>query len=340
MIKALLKKAAALPGLPALAVHLTRHRAAILMYHGLTENPEIRDWTQVRVDDFKDQMRYLRRYCRPISLGQLAAAITTGTVEPHSVAVTFDDGYKSNYDLGYPVLKELGIPATIFVTSGFILQREKHHRYLWPDFITALLNTHEGRILDLMEYGFGQFDMTSARSIFISREVLCERLKTMAATDNTSIIMKLYEKYGESLDHRRFTEYHPMTGDEIAGLASDDLITIGAHTRHHPILSRMALDMLDGEIVGSKRDLEEMIGIEISEFAYPNGRWVDINREVYEVTARNFECAVTTEPGLNSAGHNKYLLRRIGIGRNLGMREFEILLSGLYYVMQGKITGI
>jgi len=340
MIKTLVKKAAAMPGLSAFPRHITRHRPAILMYHGLSGNPETQDWTQVRIDDFKTQMRYLRDHCRPVSLGHLAAFLETGDIAPHSVAVTFDDGYKSNYDSAYPILKELGIPATIFVTSGFILQREEHHRYLWPDFITALLKTRAGQKLDLEDYGFGQYDLTSPRNIYASREALCEHLKSIAATETDRIILDLYKKHNESLDHARFADYRPMTAEQLRSLASGDLVTIGAHSRTHPILSRLAPDMLEEEIVGSKRDLEEMTGAEITEFAYPNGRRQDINGEAYELTTRNFDCAVTTEAGLNPIGHDKYLLRRIGIGRNLGIPEFKTQLSGIYYMFQKKITGI
>lgn len=39
------------------------------------------------------------------------------------VCLTFDDGYRDNYTLAYPMLKRLGVPFTVYVTSGFIDNR-------------------------------------------------------------------------------------------------------------------------------------------------------------------------------------------------------------------------
>jgi len=337
MIKPLLKKAASISGLTALSRHITRNRPAILMYHGLTNNPGTQDWTQVPIDDFRNQMRHIRESYHPVALSRLVMALENGRIEPHSVAVTFDDGYQSNYELACPILREFDIPATIFVTSGFISQPEKHNRYLWPDFITAMLKTHEGHTLDLGKYGLDQYDLTSPRNIYASREAICQRLKSIAAAGTNRIIVDLYEKYGGGLDHDRFVDYRPMTADQIRELASGGLITIGAHSRSHSILSRLSPDKLEDEITGCKHDLKALSGVEVNEFAYPNGRWEDINRDVYEITARSYNCAVTTVAGLNSFGHDKYLLRRLGIGRNLDIGQFRALISGTGHLLQTPI---
>jgi peptidoglycan/xylan/chitin deacetylase (PgdA/CDA1 family) len=332
---ALIKKAAELFGLSKPARYYTRRRPAILMYHGLSENPDCRDWTQVSLSDFTAQMRYLKSHYRPVSLDELVAMLESGSVAPHTVAVTFDDGYKSNYDLAFPVLKELGIPATIFVTSGFVLRHEKHRRYLWPDFISALLLSTAGDVLDLREFGLDQYDLTSKRITYSSRNVICEYLKSISSIEREKIISSLYTQYGENIDHGRFVDYLPMDTNDVRHLAESGLITVGAHSRTHPILSRLDSDRIEDEILGSKNDLEQMTGGAVTQFAYPNGRWEDINRKVFDITARNFECAVLTESGLNRSGQNKYLLRRIGIGPNLGFGQFRVLISGLYHLMQG-----
>lgn len=340
MSKALIKKTAGLLGLTKPARYFTRRRPAILMYHGLTENPDCRDWTQVKLDDFITQMRYLRDHYRPTPLDELAAMLESGSVMPHTVAVTFDDGYKSNYDLAFPVLKKLGIPATVFVTSGFVLRREKHRRYLWPDFISAILESNAGDSLDLGPFGLDQYDLTSARNTYGSRNDICEYLKSIPSAEREKIIASLYDRYGAGIDDNRFVDYQPMETEEVKNLAQSGLITIGAHTRTHAILSRLEPDLLEDEIVGSKEDLERITGGPVTQFAYPNGRWADVNHEALAVTARNFDCAVTTEAGLNRPGQNKYLLRRIGIGGNLGVGQFRSLLSGLYYLMQGVVRGL
>jgi peptidoglycan/xylan/chitin deacetylase (PgdA/CDA1 family) len=307
------------------------------MYHGLTEESEINDWTQLTVSDFAAQMDYLRNHYHPVPLPKMVDMLESGRVDPHSIAVTFDDGYKSNHDLAYPILKKFEIPATVFITSGFVLQKEIQTRFLWPDFISALLISYSGETLDLNDFGLSQYNLGSARSLYNVRNDISERLKAMDTAEAEHIIVTLNEKYGGIIQHERFTDYRPMTQNEVCRLAGSDLITIGAHSRNHPILSRIGSKRLEDEICGSKKDLESMIGAEVTEFAYPNGRWEDINNNAVAMTARHFDCAVTTEAGSNRPGHNKYLLRRIGIGRNLTLSQFRIMLSGVYYLAQKPV---
>ena len=334
MIKALVKKVASLPGPGRVIRHLTRFNPLILMYHGLTKNSGLQDWTQVAVGDFERQMQYLKQCFNPVSLHDMVAMLESGKVEPHTAVVTFDDGYKSNHDLACPILKKLNIPATIFVTSRFVMSQGSPSRYLWPDLISAILNSIEGPVIDLGDLSLGQYDLSSARNIYNAKNAICEILKSIDSSSNEKTIGALYERYGEMINDSRFDDFRPMSPDDVGRLAGDELITIGAHSRNHPILSRLAPDKLEDEIVGSKHDLEEMTGTAIMEFAYPNGRRCDINREVVEITTRNFDCAVMTEAGFNLIGHNKYLLRRVGIGSNLDFRQFRAMLSGIFYIGQ------
>ncbi|MEI6437327.1 MAG: polysaccharide deacetylase family protein [Candidatus Omnitrophota bacterium] len=70
---------------------------------------------------FDAQIRHLKdRYCA-VSEDQVVAAVNGKSKLPEkAVWVTFDDGYKDNFTLGYPVLKKYGVPATFFVTTGYL----------------------------------------------------------------------------------------------------------------------------------------------------------------------------------------------------------------------------
>jgi len=337
VIKRLAKMVCRMPGAVTLARTISRRRPIILMYHGVTANPDIVDWTQVAVDDFEDQMDHLRRNYQPVSLTDLVGMLQSGRIEPHAVAVTFDDGYKSNHDLAYPILKEMGIPATIFVTSGFVTGAGLTNSLLWPDFVTAVVLSLPGQSLDWHRLDLGQWDLSSLRTIYAARTGICEQLKSMPDKERKRLIGELDQEYGGYIDLERFPDYRPMSPAEVRNLAANDLITIGAHTRTHPILSRLDGSELAGEIVGGKEDLETMTGKTVNHFAYPNGRRQDISRETLDLVAANFACAVTTETGVNLQGHNKYLLRRVGIGRNLSPTQFAILLSGAYFVFQKAV---
>jgi peptidoglycan/xylan/chitin deacetylase (PgdA/CDA1 family) len=190
--------------------------------------------------------------------------------------------------------------------------------------------------LDLREYGLGQFDLTSKRNIYKARNQIIEYLKASHSVRKDEIVSALKADFGDRIDHDRFEDYLPMSVEEVKHISQDGLVTIGAHSRNHQILSRLGVEALSDEIVGSKQDLAEITNTEIVEFAYPNGRMSDINQQVVDITRRHFDCAVITEVGLNRPGDNKYLLRRIGIGRNMSLRKFRAILSGVYFWTRRK----
>jgi peptidoglycan/xylan/chitin deacetylase (PgdA/CDA1 family) len=121
-----------------------------------------------------------------------------------------------------------------------------------------------------------------------------------------------------------------MTWDQARDLSHDPLVTIGAHTRTHPILSRLDPDRLQEEVLGGKVDIESRLGLPVTEFAYPNGRRIDIDDRSIALVRNAFRTAVTTVSGLNPAGQDRFLLKRIGIGNADSDRRFRALASGIY----------
>ena len=95
-------------------------KALIICYHRIKDEP----WPHLRptkVADFENQMQYLSNMYNPISLERMAHHIQNGKpLPPKAIAVTFDDGYQDNYENAYPILKKYNIPATFFLTTGFI----------------------------------------------------------------------------------------------------------------------------------------------------------------------------------------------------------------------------
>jgi len=114
-------------------------------------------------------------------------------------------------------------------------------------------------------------------------------------------------------------------------------IEFGAHTKTHPILSRIA-DKREQreEIEGSKLRVEQETGIPVLHFAYPNGLADDYDSDVVELVERaRFQTAVTLQGGLNLLGENPYLLRRIGVGLRLPKLEFREYAAGFRVARPG-----
>jgi len=91
--------------------------APILMYHSVDPEAKPANKLAVTPSSFRRQMSFLKRHnYNIVKLTELAALIKEGKrIPPGTVAITFDDGYKDNFSQAFGILKELNIPATIFV---------------------------------------------------------------------------------------------------------------------------------------------------------------------------------------------------------------------------------
>ena len=102
-----------------------------------------------------------------------------------------------------------------------------------------------------------------------------------------------------------------MVGPELLRRMIQHPFTVGAHSRTHPILSALEPESARAEIDGSRKDLEQMLGQPILDFAYPNGRFSDLSDFTSKLVAEaGYRCAVTTEPGTVRRGDDRLALRR------------------------------
>lgn len=94
------------------------------MYHRVNDNLQPNDLV-VPVAKFREQMSYLKKNCEVIGIERLLSEER----KKQKVVITFDDGYRDNYLNAYPILKELGLPGTIFLITGMINTDKKRPRY-------------------------------------------------------------------------------------------------------------------------------------------------------------------------------------------------------------------
>jgi peptidoglycan/xylan/chitin deacetylase (PgdA/CDA1 family) len=98
---------------------LTGRRARILGYHSVSDRRQ--DVWSVGIGQFEQHMRWLREArANVISLEMFAGQLQQGSISPHSVIVTFDDGYLDFFENALPILIKYGIPATLFIPTGRI----------------------------------------------------------------------------------------------------------------------------------------------------------------------------------------------------------------------------
>ncbi len=103
---------------------LPEGRATILMYHSVSSTPSY--FSAVEPAAFEEQMAHLAAEKYPvITLAELVRRIRAGEPLGGGVVITFDDGYRDNYEIAFPILKKYGFPATIFVTTDLVGKSDK-----------------------------------------------------------------------------------------------------------------------------------------------------------------------------------------------------------------------
>lgn len=246
--------------------------------------------------ELEAQCRHLARHYRPVSL-------STALRErpPGAVVVTIDDGYRDFLINAWPIFKAHSIPALVYVATDL----PDLNSWLWTDQLTQFLRE--------------QGDLNAATTIK-------DRLKKIPDDKRRA--------YLNSLPNLRVSpppSFAPLSWDEIRMLAKEGA-EFGAHTRSHPILSRLPdRDAMRAEIGGSKDRLEQEIGTRIVHFCYPNGTPADYNNDVIAVVREcGFETAVSGVKGINAAGADPYLLRRIHQEPVHPAKSFAHQVAGLY----------
>jgi len=282
----------------------------ILLYHRVLDYESDPQLLAVSVSNFRDQMQYLKRNYQIISLEKLTNAIIENKVPKNSVAITFDDGCADNYYFMKPILEELDIPATIFVTTSLIdlerelwwdeLERVFLHSDELPDHCDLRLN--DFRIsLDTKNSASEKFngwnitmneDITPRKKAYLKFHSI---LKTLNHTKRNEILDSLFAWAGKERGCRKF--YRSMSSNEIFDISKGGLIEIGAHTDNHSVLSYLTYEDQKEEIVTSKLKLEEITNLKIKTFAYPFGSHLDYNkRSVLSVKEAGFSRSYSNFP--------------------------------------------
>jgi hypothetical protein len=233
-----------------------------------------------------------------------------------------DDGYRDFFDVAWPVFHAYQIPVTVYLVTGFL----DGALWLWTDQVRyAFLNAHRPHCqMELPGGARLEFSLNSREERRQAARETTEALKLLPNDDRLRGLAALPELLAVAIPAAPPAGSEPLRWEEVRRMAQDG-VAFGAHTRTHPILSRVtAPTELSAEIAGSKRRLEEALGQPVRHFCYPNGSWRDISPEaVNAVREAGYETAVTTEVGLNCAGADLLLLRRIGVEPTYQPRYFE-----------------
>jgi peptidoglycan/xylan/chitin deacetylase (PgdA/CDA1 family) len=232
----------------------------VLIYHRvLTERDQILSG-EPTADEFAAQMDAVAATCNVLPLSEAVARLRAGSLPPRAVSITFDDGYANNRELAAPILKSRGIPATIFIATGFIGRGR-----MWNDTVIEAVRAAGARF-DLSTLGLGTFELPDAAARIRALESILPKLKYLEPAQRLARAEAIADLAGIPREGATMMDEQQLR--ELEGFG----IEIGAHTVMHPILCSVSADEARKEIAASKDALQSITGRRIGLFAYPNGR--------------------------------------------------------------------
>lgn len=278
---------------------------------------------------------YKKKGYQFLSFDQFYDGIQNKTLSKKFVVLTFDDGYRDNYTIAYPILKKHSVPFTIYITTNFPDRKAILWWYILEDMIrdrTSISFSWKGDQQDISlrteeekELGFDKIRN------FINQNFDKDHYQEM--------LLAIFGDYQSDLF--AYAHSHAMSWSEIQKISEDPLVTIGAHTVNHFPLKQLKDKELVPEIMDSKTLLEKNIGQAVEHFAYPFGKAAEASfREFEAIKKLGFKTATTTRMGNIFPDHSQHLecLPRININRVSNTDVLQLQTSGMlpFILHKGK----
>jgi peptidoglycan/xylan/chitin deacetylase (PgdA/CDA1 family) len=225
------------------------HGATILLYHSIPDAPSsqwIDPSNTMSADAFDAQMRFLSRRRRVISMSDLVDAIAAGTkLDPGTVVITFDDGYRDNLEVAAPILAKYHLPATLYLATTAI-----NEGHIWIDELYTMFQrrTREAPL----DYPTTVHELTLADAQMRRQKLIAieQQLRPSAAPP------RLMLNWNEVRELRK----------------NFPNIEIGVHTADHLDLAANET-LAKAQIERSMQDVQRELNLTARHFSFPYGRF-------------------------------------------------------------------
>ena len=262
--------------------------------------------------ELSTQLRYLIRNFKVVPLEAMADRLANGILPPaHEIVLTFDDGLRNNLTVVYPILRELKIPATMFVCPALV----ESGQWLWNHEMRCRLQTLANPELAELRMRL----LTPG----VSADAIVEWMKTLRLQQRRMVETAIRQATaGFQPTAAQREAFNIMNWDELRSL-DQNLITLGSHTLSHPILTTLNAEEMELEVVESRRCLERRLQRKVNFFCYPNGAY---DKRAYQLVQKTYRVAVTTESGVidGNQGLDLHRLPRIPSAESAALTAWRL----------------
>ena len=303
-----------------------RGRVVILTYHRVVSDHMVMDehiqpGMYVRGQSFEAHVAYIQKRFSIISLDELLDLWRTGRLKRDQsyCVITFDDGWKDNYEFAFPVLMKYRTPATIFLATDFIGTT----RWFWPDRMMLLLEKGRQPTTSAADRKTISTVLAETIGVILSAEDgIFRRVESGAPIDPDGIIElckevevgrvhQIIDRLSRAL-HMEFPTHRVLLNwDEVREMAGKG-ITFGSHSVSHRIMTQIPLSDVKMELIDSRKTMLEQGIKPVPVFCYPNGNF---DRDIQELVKESgYLAAVGCEVGLEPDRPNDlFALKRISV---------------------------
>lgn len=301
------------------------NRLLILCYHGVSLedehlwNPELYMAAGLLRERFQ-MLKEMRANVIPLDQG--VQALYAGSLPERSVAITFDDGSYDFHRLAWPLLREFGYPATVYLTTYY----SDFNRPVFDVMCSYLLWKGRGQLLEFPEALPSPILLDdNGRRVALSKIRRLAFDRGLSGREKDALLMSVATQL--KIDYDRLCSkriLHLMTPHEVAAVARDG-IDIQLHTHRHRV--SIHREKFRREIQQNRERIAASSATVTRHFCYPGGFYLS------EFAGWLRDCGVisatTCQPGLAYRKTNPLLLPRLVDHTNLSRIEFLAWITGL-----------
>lgn len=265
----------AMPGFTSLCRRLTRRHVRVFMYHRFRDDAGAGEGMRASV--FRRQLQVvLAGHAVWTPDQQLRARAGEAVPGACPVVITTDDGYRDYYEVAFPILRELGVPATLFVTTGFV----DGSIWLWWDKLRHLGERAPAVVSELEVAGqLVPLDFRGPQQRQQTVRFLINRGRFIADAEKRRMLDRLAAALQVELPAQPPASASAVTWEHIRAMHQAGQV-FAPHSVTHPILTRIEPAAVDREIQASRDRLAEILGDAGRVFAYPQGGPSDFDADV------------------------------------------------------------